>query len=145
MVAWKSEMDTSNERIVLIVSQDADSASMWERLFLQKGCCVVREVSPRHALQSAQLISPSLIILNMDVPHAERVNLCRTLRSVTNGILLVLSSTQNETEIYEYYRAGVNEHLATPLNPMALLVKSMAWLVKQDWLDLEIQPNLIYR
>jgi DNA-binding response OmpR family regulator len=145
MVAWKTEMNTTDEPIVLIASQDADSASTWEKLFLQKGCSVVREVSPRHTLQSTLLLSPSLIILNLDLPHAERLELCRRLRSATNGTILVVTSIKDEQEIYEYYLAGVDEHLATPLNPMFLLIKSMAWLVKQDWADLQIQSGRVYR
>lgn len=138
-------MNTTEERIVLIASQDADSASIWEKLFLQKGCTVVREVSPRHALQSTKLVSPSLIILNLDLPHAERIELCHQLRLATTGTLLVLSSAKDEQEVYEYYLVGVDEHLTTPVNPMALLIKSMAWLVKQDWSDLRVQPGRVYK
>jgi DNA-binding response OmpR family regulator len=145
MVAWKTEMNTTDERIVLIASQDADSAAIWERLFLQKGCSVVSEVSPRHALQSTMLVSPSLIILNLDLPHAERLELCRKLRSATHGTILAVTSTKDEQEIYEYYLAGIDEHLTTPVNPMFLLIKSMAWLVKQDWSDLQVQSGRAYK
>jgi hypothetical protein len=68
------------------------------------------------------------------------------LRSATQGIILVLTPIRNEQEIYQYYLAGVDEHLASPINPMALLIKSMAWLVKQDWLDLQqVQSGQVYK
>jgi len=139
-------MNPTDEWVVLIASQDAESASVWEKLFLQKGCCVVCEVSPRHALQSARLVCPALIILDLDLPHPERLDLCRQLRSVTQGIILVMTSIKDEQEIYEYYVAGADEHLVTPVNPMALLIKSLAWLVKQDWLELQqVQSSQVYK
>ena len=77
------------------------------------------------------MLAPELIILNLNLPQAEQINLCRELRFTTNGTLLLLAPKEGKQEISDYYHAGVNEHLPTPINPMTLLIKSMAWLVRQ--------------
>jgi DNA-binding response OmpR family regulator len=118
---------------VLIVSKDMEMISVWETLFQQKNCYVVNENTPQTALQAAALISPSLIVLDIDLPQHTRLELCRKLRATTTGTLLLLAPANDSEHLFEYIDAGVNEHISTPISPMALLVKSMAWLVRQQW------------
>lgn len=118
---------------VLIISKDTEMISVWETLFQQKNCYVVNETTPQTGLQAAALISPSLIVLDMDLPRASRLELCRKLRATTSGTLLLLAPSNDSQHLFEYVDAGVNEHISTPISPMALLVKSMAWLVRQQW------------
>ena len=133
MVAWKTETNFSEMQTALIISQDAEMVSVWEALFQQKNCYVVNETSPHDALQTARLLAPSLIVLELDLPHSELLVLCREFRSTTQGTLLLLAPRRNERETSSYYAAGVDEHLITPISPMVLLIKSMAWLVRQEW------------
>ncbi len=132
MVAWKSNSQFNETNTVLIISQDAEMASIWESLFEQKNCQVVCETSGRNALQTSRLLSPSLIVLDLSLPSEERIRLCSELRGTTNGTILLLAPKGNLTEISDYLRAGADEFLSTPISPMALLIKSMAWLVRQS-------------
>jgi len=118
MVAWKTETFTSTFHTVLIVSEDAEMTSVWETLFKQKDCAVINETSPNDAVQTAHLLAPSLIILDLGLPHDERVALCSALRATTRGTLLLLAPKENEQQIFEYYRAGVDEQLFTPISPL---------------------------
>jgi DNA-binding response OmpR family regulator len=86
-----------------------------------------------NALQAARLLSPTLIVLDLPLPRLERVKFCHGLRETTNGTILLLAPKGDMTEISEYLHAGADEFLSTPISPMALLVKSMAWLVRQEW------------
>ncbi len=145
MVAWKTEMNFNNEmQTALIISQDAEMVSVWETLFQQKKCSVVSETSAHNAVQTARLLSPSLIVLELDLPHQELLALCRELRPTTRGTLLLLAPWRNEKEVFDYHKAGVDEHLATPISPMGLLIKSMAWLARQEWIIPPDQPAQIY-
>jgi DNA-binding response OmpR family regulator len=80
------------------------------------------------------LLSPTLIILDLDIPDNERLDLCRALRATTNGTLLLINSSYKQIDVLEYHRAGVDETVADSISPMALLVKSLAWLARQDWI-----------
>jgi DNA-binding response OmpR family regulator len=133
MVAWKPDKHNNETHAVLIISQDAEATSVWKNLFQQKGCHVISEISPKEAVQTAQLLLPALVLIHLDLPYYERLNLCRELRSTTDGTILLLAQKNDEMEVADYYYAGVDEFLPTPVNPMALLVKSMAWLVRQEW------------
>jgi DNA-binding response OmpR family regulator len=132
MAAWKTKTKYENMDIVLIISQDLEMVAVWKTLFQQKNCQVITETVASDALQTANLLAPELIILNLNLPQAEQIDLCRELRLTTNGTLLLLAPKEGRQKIPNYYHAGVNEHLTTPINPMTLLIKSMAWLVRQE-------------
>jgi DNA-binding response OmpR family regulator len=140
MVAWKTETSTSNFYTVLIVSEDAEMTSVWETLFKQKDCAVINETLPQNAIQTANVLGPSLIILDLDLPHDERISLCSALRTTTRGALLLLVPKGDDKQVFEYYRAGVDERLSTPIDPLVLLVKSMSWLIRSQW----VEPNQSY-
>lgn len=133
MVVWKSEITIHAFHTVLIVSRDAEMISVWETLFTQKDCAVVSEACEYDAVQTARLLAPSLIILDLDLPHTERIDLCSKLRSTTNGTLLLLAPRGDDQQLFEYYRAGVDERLSTPISPLVLLIKSMSWLMRPQW------------
>jgi len=132
MVAWKSDTSFNTTNTVLIISKDSEMVAVWETLFLQKNCRVVSETSMENALQTSRLLSPTLIVLDLALPHLERIQLCNSLRRTTDGTILLLAPKSNMAEISEYLHAGVDEFLSTPISPMALLIKSMAWLVRQS-------------
>jgi DNA-binding response OmpR family regulator len=132
MSAWKTQASADEIRTVLIVSQDSKMVAAWDLIFKQRGCYVIHEQSPRHALQSARLLSPALVIVDLDLTQSERLSLCKELRSTTRGTLLLLTYKTNEDEISEYYRAGVDERLSPTISPTVLLSKSLAWLAQQE-------------
>lgn len=123
-----------NQNTVLIISQDADMVRVWKMLFEQRNCHVISEMTGQDGLSTSHLLSPTLIILDLDLPDEERLRLCRNLRATTNGTLLLLNSSYKNVDILEYHRAGVDETVSASISPMALLVKSLAWLARQDWI-----------
>ncbi len=127
------DKDMNDFHTILIISKDSEMSVTWETLFKQKNCYAISETSPENAVQSAALIAPSLIVLDLDLPQTEKLDLCRDLRNATNGALLLLSPRGSNQNIFEYSHAGVDEYIATPISPLALLIISMAWLVKKEW------------
>lgn len=144
MTAWKTQTNTNEMRIVLIVSQDTKMVTVWESLYKQRSCYVVHETSPRNALRAAQLISPTLIILDLDLTLPERLALCRGLRPTTRGALFLLAAKVNKDEALKYDCAGVDEHLSTTISPASLMAKSMLWLTRQEATASYGQPEKIY-
>lgn len=130
MTAWKTTPPFYEPQVILIVSQDVKMSAAWELIFKQKGCCVIQEKTPRHALQAARLLLPSLVIVDLDLTQPERVSLCRQIRPMIQNALLLLAPKNNEDEVSEYYRAGVDERLSPTVSPTALLSKSLAWLAQ---------------
>lgn len=134
MTALKITPNQNNQNTVLIISQDEDMIRVWKSLFEQRNCHVISETTAREGVSSSRLLAPTLIILDLDMPDEERLKLCKELRATTNGTLLLLNSSYRNVDVLEYHRAGVDETVAASISPMALLVKSLAWLARQDWI-----------
>ncbi len=122
-------------RTVLIISPGDELAEALEGLFTQKKYVVMNERTAKHALQTASLLMPALIIFNLDPHLPEHIALCRKLRSITNGAILLLAPREEHAHTFEYYQAGiVDEHIPTPANPLELWIRSLVWLARQEYM-----------
>ncbi len=76
--------------------------------------------------------APDVVVIDVDCPHAERLGLCKRLRDVSTGPLLLFLPTHHETEILEAYAAGVDDCLIKPVSPAIFLAKVLAW-AQRSW------------
>jgi DNA-binding response OmpR family regulator len=128
MVTWKTEIDTIPLHTVLIVSDQQENVAIWDALFSQRNCIVLSESNVSDALQSARLVGPSLMLIDMRLPKSERLALIADLRSASRGPILMLINANTVDEIVEANQEGADECLVKPVNPAVLVVKAMAWL-----------------
>jgi DNA-binding response OmpR family regulator len=128
MVAWKTEADTLPLHTVLIVSDQLHLVAVWETLFSERNCIVLSESTVPNALQSARLVAPSLMLVDMQLSKTERADLIHGLREASRGPILLLIAAETAQEVVEANQAGADECLIKPVNPAVLVVKSMAWL-----------------
>ena len=128
MVTWKTDVDTIPLHTVLIISDQPDNVAMWEPLFSQRNCIVLSESNVADALQSARLIGPSLMLIDMKLSKLDRLSLLTALRSTSRGPILMLIHANTVDEIVEANQEGADECLVKPVNPAVLVVKAMAWL-----------------
>ena len=128
MVTWKTDVDTIPLHTVLIVSDQLENVAIWDTLFSQRNCIVLSEASISDALQSARLIGPSLMLVDMNLSKSDRSFLLNGLRSTSHGPILMLIQANTVDEIVEANQEGADECLVKPVNPAVLVVKAMAWL-----------------
>lgn len=128
MVAWKTDVDVVPLHTVLIVSDQPKSVAVWDSLFNQRNCIVLSESNVSDALQSARLIGPSLMLIDMQISNLERARLIQGLRAASRGPILMLVSADTVQEVVEANQAGADECLVKPVNPAVLVIKAMAWL-----------------
>src|SRR3970040_899735 len=128
MVAWKTNVDTIPLHTVLMASDQPKTVAMWDTLFNQRNCIVLSESNVSDALQSARLVGPSLMLIDMQLSKTERARLLGGLRSASRGPILMLISANTVDEIVEANQAGADECLVKPVNPAVLVIKAMAWL-----------------
>ncbi len=128
MVTWKTDVDTTPIHTVLIISDDQKNIEIWETLFSQRNCIVLSESKIPDALQSARLVGPSLMLIDMELSGSERTSLLSGLRLASRGPILILIDAQTVHEIVKANHEGADECLVKPVNPTVLVVKAMAWL-----------------
>ena len=128
MVTWKTDVDTIPLHTVLIVSDQPEHVAVWDTLFSQRNCIVLSESNVPDALQSARLIGPSLMLVDINVSKSDRALLLEGLRTASRGPILMLINANTVDEIVEANQEGADECLVKPVNPAVLVVKAMAWL-----------------
>jgi DNA-binding response OmpR family regulator len=126
MVTWKTDIETTH--IVLIISDQPETAASWNTLFTQRNCIVLIESETSDAVQSARLIDPSLVVIDVQMSKDERSTLLKELLANCRAHILMLISANTVDEILDANRAGSDECLVKPVNPAVLIIKAMAWL-----------------
>lgn len=128
MSTWKTEVDTIPLHTVLIASDHPENISALEALFQQRNCIVLSETSVNNALQTARLVGPSLMLVDMKLSKHKRDSLLKDLRLASRGPIILITSASTVEEVMEANQAGADECLVKPVNPAVLIVKAMAWL-----------------
>jgi len=128
MVTWKTDVDTIPLHTVLIISDRQENVAIWDALFNQRNCIVLSESNVSDALQSARLIGPSLMLVDINLSKSDRAHLLSGLREASRGPILMLINANTVDEIVEANQEGADECLVKPVNPAVLVVKAMAWL-----------------
>ena len=128
MATWKTDVDTIPLHTILIASDRPENISVWENLFQQRNCIVLAESTVPAALQTARLVGPSLMLVDMNLPKKERNSMLKELQKASRGPILLLVSANTVDEVLEANQAGADECLVKPVNSAVLLVKAMAWL-----------------
>ena len=128
MVTWKTDVDTIPLHTVLIISDQHENVAIWDALFSQRNCIVLSESNVADALQSARLIGPSLMLVDINLSKPDRSFLLNGLRATSRGPILMLITANTVDEIVEANQEGADECLVKPVNPAVLVVKAMAWL-----------------
>jgi len=128
MVTWKTGVDTIPLHTVLIVSDQPENVAIWDTLFSQRNCIVLSESTISDALQSARLVGPSLMLVDVNLSKSDRSFLLNGLRATSRGPILMLITANTVDEIVEANQEGADECLVKPVNPAVLVVKAMAWL-----------------
>jgi len=128
MATWKTDVDTIPLHTVLIASDHPENISALETLFQQRNCIVLSETTVSNTLQTARLVGPSLMLVDMKLTKQNREFMLRELRAASRGPIILITSANTVDEVLEANQAGADECLIKPVNPAVLIVKAMAWL-----------------
>jgi DNA-binding response OmpR family regulator len=117
---------------IFVVCDQSDTAPVWGYILRQKGLSVILETSFEKAIERWPSEIMDIVVIDIDVPHQERMELYRRFRAVSVTPFLLFLPTYHESEILQAYAAGVDEVLIKPISPAVFLAKIMAW-TRRSW------------
>ncbi len=130
MAVWRTRTNSYLLQTLLIVADNPEKAAFWRQLFSEEGYNVVVGNTVQ-AVYAARSLNPHLVLADVDLPHVERLALYGTLKIASQAVLMAVIPL-HPLEIVETYAAGVDECLIQPVNPPLILVKVMAWMLRQQ-------------
>jgi len=120
-------------RVFIVCDQDA-TAPIWGYIIREKGLVAILETSVQRAMERSVEEIPDLIVIDLNAPHAQRMELCRRFRSMSASPILLFLPYNNETEMLEAYQNGVDECVVKPISPAIFLAKIIAWS-RRSWTE----------
>jgi len=113
---------------ILIVSNQQTTGPLWVFSLQQQKLNVALEAVPANTLARCEAEFPDLIIMDINLPEAQTLELIRELRAEMLTPILLLSPARNEEFVLEAYKAGVDDCIPKPVNPSLFQAKVKVWL-----------------
>lgn len=82
--------------------------------------------------QEALAANPDAVILDLRLPDADGLNICRSIRESSEVPILVLTSSDEEFDEVMSMKLGVDDYLAKPYKPAVLLAHVARLLQRAD-------------
>jgi diguanylate cyclase (GGDEF)-like protein/PAS domain S-box-containing protein len=129
-------MTQEGDTTVLVVDDTPDRLDFMGVLLRQAGYRVLTSGDGAEGLEVARRERPLLVISDVMMPRVSGIELCRRLRAelTSVSILLVSAMRRDDASAVEGLRAGADDYLEAPFDPMRLVAKA-ARLVERARLE----------
>jgi CheY-like chemotaxis protein/phosphoribosyl 1,2-cyclic phosphodiesterase len=128
--------DAPRPGAVLVVEDDPDMLRLLEATLRSEGVEVVAAPDGASALSMARECNPSLILLDVNLPDCNGMDLCRRLRAEPQlaagelPILILTGAKLKETDLVEGFGAGATDYLTKPIKPTLVRSRVRQWLLR---------------
>ncbi|MGQ0569655.1 MAG: response regulator [Armatimonadota bacterium] len=113
---------------ILVVEDDAKMVNLL-RLYLEReGFGVVTAYDGRAALEAAERGRPSLVILDLMLPHLDGIEVCRRLREASEVPILMLTARVDEVDKLLGLSLGADDYVTKPFSPREVVARVKAIL-----------------
>lgn len=113
---------------ILVVDDEQQILRAVRRALVARGYDVVIAADGKEALLEAEASAPDLIVLDLNLPDMDGLEVCRRLRAWTRVPILILSVREDESGKVEALDLGADDYLTKPFGVEELLARVRALL-----------------
>ena len=113
---------------ILLVEDDRRLADLTAEYFRQNGLTVSIEERGDRAIARFKDEQPRLILLDLMLPGTDGLTICRELREIFDGPILIFTARDSDIDQVIGLEAGADDYVAKPIDPMVLLARTRALL-----------------
>ncbi len=117
---------------ILLVEDDERLAQLTTEYFTQHGFSVASEGDGARALARFHATKPRLVLLDLMLPGKDGLTICRQIREVFNGPILIFSAKDSDLDQVIGLEAGADDYVAKPADPIVLLARTRALLRRAE-------------
>ena len=113
---------------ILLVEDDRRLADLTAEYFRQNGLTVAVEARGDRAVARFKTEQPRIVLLDLMLPGADGLSVCRELREFFGGPILIFTARDSDIDQVIGLEAGADDYVAKPVDPMVLLARTRALL-----------------
>ncbi len=113
---------------ILLVEDDRRLADLTAEYFRQNGLTVAVEARGDRAVARFKTEQPRIVLLDLMLPGADGLTVCRELREFFGGPILIFTARDSDIDQVIGLEAGADDYVAKPVDPMVLLARTRARL-----------------
>ncbi|HLV37523.1 MAG TPA: response regulator transcription factor [Spirillospora sp.] len=120
-------------RQILVVEDDENTAEMVLSLLETAGYSTSAVTSGSTALETIATSPPDLILLDLDLPDMDGMEVLRRVRDRSFMPMIVISGFNKEHNKVHALEAGADDYLGKPFSPEELVARIQALLRRVEW------------
>ena len=119
-------MESSESGRILIVEDDKRLANLTKDYLVSNGLQVSLESNGALAVRRVLEEKPDLVILDVMLPGEDGISICRKLRPVYEGTVMMLTAKTDDLDQILGLEIGADDYVAKPVQPRLLLARIRA-------------------
>jgi DNA-binding response OmpR family regulator len=108
---------------ILVVEDDSRTSASLALYLRHAGYEVTTAANGIDALERAATQRPSLIVLDLMIPGADGLEVCRTVRATTNVPIIMLTARSTEEDKLRGLESGADDYVTKPFSPRELVAR----------------------
>lgn len=120
--------DKAMARSVLIVDDDPHIREVLVFAFAKAGLATVEAEDGEQALDIIAVKAPGLVVLDINMPRMDGLEVCRRLRATSDLPILFLSSRDDELDRVLGIELGADDYVVKPFSPREVVARAQAIL-----------------
>jgi DNA-binding response OmpR family regulator len=110
----------------LLVDSSVESAQVCGRMLEQEGYVVTATAAGAEGIEIARSTRPELTILDADLEDMDGFEVCRQIRAVHHGYVIMVSARESEADKILGFTLGADDYVVRPYSPRELAVRIRA-------------------
>lgn len=132
---------TPRQPTVLIIEDSPQSGSTLAPYLVGQGFSPAQEPWSERAVERILSDDPDLVILDLQYPGAEGLDLCRRARNNYRGGILVLAAPSSAVDEIVALELGADDYVAKPCDPRILLARARSILRRISGQEIVAREN----
>jgi DNA-binding response OmpR family regulator len=118
---------------IAVVIEDDEAISALVGAYLERaGFQVVRERTGEEGLAAVEQREPQFVVLDLGLPDADGIDICRRLRNNGRTPILILTARDDETDRIIGLELGADDYITKPFSPRELVARVRAILRRTE-------------